>query len=211
MTLRHVLFRCIVTLGMLFATGAASAKDLKVLCLGDSLTEGLGVAPDDAWPSVLEKELRAGAFPGIKLVNAGISGATAASGPGRLKWHLKGEGKPDVLILELGANDGLRGQDVAAMKKALQEAIRAAKAAGVKVLLAGMMVPTNYGKEYALRFEAAFAELAKEEDVPLIPFFLAGVAADPKLNQADGIHPNATGHKIVAATVKKHLEPLLKP
>lgn len=200
---------CLLCLALAGLTSSACAAP-RILCLGDSLTEGLGVGPDKAWPALVENALRAKGFKDVVVINAGVSGATSASGPGRLKWHLKGAAKPDLVLLELGANDGLRGQDLAATKANLKESIALAKAAGVPVLLAGMRVPTSMGPAYTERFFKLFGELADEEKVALIPFFLEGVAADTKLNQADGIHPNVEGHKIVAATVLKSLEPLLK-
>lgn len=189
---------------------SASFAAPRILCLGDSLTEGLGVAADKAWPALVEKSLHENGFKDAVVINAGVSGATSASGPGRLKWHLKGAAKPDLVILELGANDGLRGQDVKAMRRNLEESIHLAKAAGVPVLLAGMRVPSSMGIDYSAGFFRTFEDLAKAESLPLILFLLDGVAGDAKLNQADGIHPNVEGHKIVAATVLKNLTPLLK-
>jgi acyl-CoA thioesterase-1 len=146
----------------------------------------------------------------VRLTNAGISGSTSASGPGRLKWALKSSPLPDIVIVELGANDGLRGIDPKATKANLRETIRLAKDRGVLVLLAGMRMPPNYGPGYTEEFSALFSELAKEEGVPLIPFFLDRVAGERSLNQPDGIHPNEAGYKIIAQTVLPHLEPLLK-
>jgi acyl-CoA thioesterase-1 len=193
----------------LLCPSSFAAAPARILCLGDSLTEGLGVGPKQAWPSLLEQALHDKGFKDAVVINAGVSGATSASGPGRLKWALKGPVKPTIMILELGANDGLRGQDVAAMKKNLQASIALAKAAGVTVLLAGMKVPLSLGRDYVTRFDQAFPEIAAAEHVALLPFLLEGVAAHLKLNQADGIHPTAEGHKILAATVLNSLLPLL--
>lgn len=200
---------------MLAATELAAAPESaaigkpRILCLGDSLTEGLGVKPEEAWPALLETALKANGMKDAVVVNAGISGSTSASGPSRIRWLLKGPTKPDVIILELGANDGLRGASTETMKKNLEETIELSRESGAQMLLAGMKMPTNYGADYTKKFEAVFPELALAQKVPLIPFILDGVAADPKLNQADGIHPTAAGHKIVAKTVLGFLTPLL--
>jgi acyl-CoA thioesterase-1 len=150
------------------------------------------------------------------VINAGISGSTTASGLGRLRWQLKAfekylsEKRPLVLILALGANDGLRGLDLDQTKSNLQSIIDLARKHKIKVLLAGMQIPPNYGADYAKKFKHIFTDLSKNPDVTLLPFLLEGVAANPQLNQAAGIHPNETGHKIIAATVRQYLEPLLK-
>lgn len=186
-----------------------AAGTTKVLLLGDSLTEGHGVAEDSNYAAVLEGKLRALGREDVVLRNAGIGGSTSASGLARLRWHLREKPRPDVLVLALGPNDGLRGLDLDVMKKNLRAVIRLAKENGMAVLLAGMKIPPNYGKAYTARFEAVFKELAREEKVPLIPFLLEGVAARPELNLPDGIHPNEEGYKIVGATVFKYLRPLL--
>lgn len=181
-----------------------------VLFLGDSLTEGLNLKPSESYPALVEADLKQKPkFKNIEIINGGISGSTSASGPARLKWFLKRKDKPDFLVLALGANDGLRGLDTVGMKKNLSATIKLASENHMKILLVGMKIPPNYGKDYSLRFEKVFAELASENHLPLIPFLLDGVAADRSLNQADGIHPTAAGYKLVAATVLKYLEPLL--
>jgi len=174
----------------------ASAKTL--LILGDSLTEGLGVAKEKAYPALVEKKLKA-AGKDITVINGGNSGSTTASGPSRLRWHLKA--KPDALLLALGANDGLRGLDLTESEKNLSQTIALAQEKKLKVILAGMKVPPNYGKEYSDRFEKMFETLAKQHKVPLIPFLLKDVGGVRSLNQADGIHPNEKGHEIIAETV----------
>lgn len=181
-----------------------------ILCLGDSLTEGYGVPEESNWPALMQEHLKKSVGPAVKVVNSGISGATSASGPSRLKWHLKGKDKPDIMVLALGANDGLRGQDVGAMKKNLANTIKMAQDAGIKTVLAGMKIPPNYGKDYAANFEKTFEELAREFNIPLIPFLLDGVAANKDLNLPDGIHPNPKGYEIVVQNVLKVVEPLLK-
>ena len=183
----------------------------RILCLGDSLTEGLGVKPDEAWPALVENDLKAKGWPNAVVINAGISGATSASGPSRIRWLLKGPAKPDVIIVELGGNDGLRGQDLAATAKNLEETLDLARESGAALMLAGMKIPTNYGATYTADFEKIFPAVAASAKATLIPFLLDGVGGDAKLNQPDGIHPTAAGHKIVARVVMKYLAPLLPP
>lgn len=162
-----------------------------------------------AFPALIERELKSRGRGNLTVINAGISGSTTASGPGRLKWHLKGTARPDILVLALGANDGLRGIDLTASRKNLEDVITAAKSVGSKILLAGMKIPPNYGKKYADDFESMFKEIAAKHEIGLIPFLLEGVGGEPKLNLPDGIHPNEEGMKIVAKTVLKYLEPML--
>ncbi len=193
----------VISLAFLFcATGWAA----KVVILGDSLTEGYGVARERAFPALVEKELQSRGKK-VTVVNGGSSGATSASGPSRLKWFLKG--KPDLLMLALGANDALRGFDLKATEKNLATTIEAAQKAKVKVVLAGMKAPTNYGEDFRRRFEAMYVTLSKRFSVPLLPFLLEGVGGNPALNIADGIHPNEKGHEVIAKLVVKTLEPLL--
>jgi acyl-CoA thioesterase-1 len=188
--------------------GAAPARaELTVLCLGDSLTEGYGLALDEAYPALVERRLHAEGRADVRVINAGISGSTSASGPARLRWQLRGS--PDVLLLALGANDGLRGLDLAATRRNLDEVLRLAQQAGLRVLLAGMKLPPNYGESYTRAFERMYGDLAQQHGVALIPFLLEGVAGRPDLNLPDGIHPNAQGQAIVADTVYRHLRPLL--
>ena len=177
-----------------------------VLCLGDSLTEGYGVEDEHAYPSVLERRLRADGRQ-VRVINAGINGSTSASAVGRLRWQLKA--KPDVMVLALGGNDGLRGLDLSETKKNLSDAIQLAKSHGVRVVLAGMQIPPNYGADYTREFREMFPALAEQHDVARIPFLLEGVAADPELNLPDGIHPNAKGYERVVENVLPVLEPLL--
>jgi len=179
-----------------------------VLCLGDSLTEGYGVEPEQSWPSLLEARLADRGHPGVRVVNAGISGSTSASAVSRLRWLLASE--PDVVILALGGNDGLRGVELEATERNLERAIELAKSRGVRVVLAGMKLPPNYGPDYTRRFEAMFPALARRHDVALIPFLLEGVAAQPDKNLPDGIHPNASGYEIVVENVLETLLPLLR-
>jgi acyl-CoA thioesterase-1 len=196
----------LLALALVLAPAAVRAE-LKILCLGDSLTEGYGLAADESYPALLERRLHAEGRADVMVINAGISGSTSASGVSRLRWQLRGA--PQILLLALGANDGLRGLDLAVTRRHLAEVIALAKAGGLKVLLAGMKLPPNYGPEYTRGFERMYGELAREHAVPLIPFLLEGVAGDPELNLSDGIHPNARGHEIVANTVYRYLLPLL--
>jgi acyl-CoA thioesterase-1 len=174
-----------------------------VLMLGDSLTEGTGLRKNQAYPYLVEQKLRAQGFSSIKVINAGVSGSTSASALSRLKWHLRST--PEILLLALGANDGLRGLSTVQMKRNLAKTIELALSKGVRVVLAGMKMPPNYGAEYTREFEKVFYQLAKEYDVVFIPFLLEGVAGDPKLNFPDGLHPNERGHQIIAELVYKTL------
>lgn len=195
-----------VLLAALALPVAAAARPL-VVCLGDSLTEGYGIDPSKAYPVRLQQLLRERGYAGIEIVNAGISGSTSASGRARLQWQLRA--KPDVVVIALGANDGLRGVELDATQKNLGDIIELAQADGIAILLAGMKLPPNYGEDYTERFERMFTELAAKYDVALLPFLLDRVAARPELNLPDGIHPNAEGYEIVAQTVARHLAPIL--
>jgi len=177
-----------------------------IVALGDSLTEGFGVKKEEAYPHLLEEKLL---FKGhdVKVINAGVSGSTSASALSRLKWYIRTD--PDIVILALGGNDGLRGLNVENMKKNLTKAIELAKFEKILILLAGMQIPQNYGEVYTDSFREAFFELAKQHKIPFIPFLLKDVGGVSILNQADGIHPNPEGHKIMALTVLEYIEPLL--
>jgi acyl-CoA thioesterase-1 len=176
------------------------------VAFGDSLTAGHGLARSASYPSLLQKKLDDAGYQ-FEVINAGISGDTSAGGLRRIDWAI--EGGVRVLILELGANDILRGQPVDQMKNNLRQTIEKAKARGVSVLLAGMEAPTDAGAEYRRAVHDAFPELAREFEIPLIPFFLAGVAGIDSLNQADGIHPNERGTEMIAEMVYHALLPLL--
>jgi acyl-CoA thioesterase-1 len=178
-----------------------------VVALGDSLTAGLGVAPDEAWPALVEARLREEGYP-YRVVNAGVSGDTTAGGLRRVDWVLRSD--PEVAVVALGANDGLRGLPVDQMRANLAAIVERLSEKGARVLLAGMRVPPNYGADYGRAFAAVYPEVARTRHVPLMPFLLEGVAADPRLNQADGIHPNAAGHRVIADRVWPLLRPLLK-
>lgn len=187
---------------------AAGRGTPRIVCLGDSLTEGYSLEPEQAWPHLVEQMLKSAGWPAARVVNAGISGSTSASAVSRLQWQLKTP--PDVLVLALGANDGLRGVAPSETRKNLAAAIDLARSRGVTVLLAGMRMPPNYGADYTKEFERTFTSLAEEKDVAFLPFLLEGVAADPALNLPDGLHPNAAGYEIIAKNVASHLKPLLE-
>jgi acyl-CoA thioesterase I len=188
---------------------ATPAESLpKIVAFGDSLTAGYGLAQQESYPSLLQEMLRRDGFR-YEVVNAGVSGDTSAGGLRRIDWALE-QGEVKFLVLELGANDLLRGQPVAEMKKNLSEIIRRAEARGARVLLAGMIAPTNTGGEYQRASAEAFRALAAEHRVPLIPFFLERVAGVSELNLEDGIHPNPEGTKIVAENVYRALKPMLE-
>jgi acyl-CoA thioesterase I len=212
---RHSNFAHIIVLILAFLmTGPAlaqtaapvPAKPLKVVVLGDSLSAGLGLSGSASFPARLQKALEA---KGIKvdMTNAGVSGDTASSGAERLDWSVP-EGT-DAVIVELGANDALRGTDPKVTRAALSEILTRLKARNIAVLLCGMVAPPNYGADYAARFNAIYPELAKSFGVPLYPFFLDGVAADAKLNQADGIHPTPEGVDIIVKNILPTVEAFL--
>jgi acyl-CoA thioesterase-1 len=193
----------LVLIGLMFMS-PAEAKSL--VMIGDSLTEGYGVARDKAFPALVQGKIKS-LGKDWKVVNSGISGSTSASAAGRVSWALKQ--KPDIILLALGANDGLRGLDVKALEDNLDRAILLAVTAKAKVVLAGMQMPPNFGRAYTQSFAAVYPRLAKKHSLTFIPFLLEGVAAQASLNQSDGIHPNEKGHVIVAETVFKVMEPLL--
>ncbi len=179
-----------------------------VLFFGDSLTAGYGLSPEEAFPALIEKNLvKAGRK--VKVVNAGLSGETSAGGLARIDWILRQ--RVDVFVLELGANDGLRGLPLAQTRSNLQGIIDKVKKKypSVKIVMAGMMVPPNMGAAYAQEFQKIYPDLAKQNQATLIPFLLENVAGNEKLNQADGIHPNAEGHKRVAEHVGKFIEKVI--
>lgn len=178
----------------------------KIVAFGDSLTAGLGLLESEAYPALLQQHLDREGY-AFDVVNAGVSGDTTAGGLRRLDWSLEGDVR--VLILALGANDGLRGLSVAEMSRNLESIIARAREQKITVILAGMEAPPNYGPEYTASFRRAFQDVAQQQRVLFLPFLLAGVAGDPALNQADGIHPNPQGAAIVADTVWRVLRPVL--
>lgn len=186
-----------------------TASGPAILFLGTSLTAGLGLDPGQAYAALIQRKLDSAGL-GWRAVNGGVSGETSAGALRRLEWVLE----PDVrvLVIETGANDGLRGLDVDSTRANLDAIVRLARAKdpGIRLVLAGMEAPPNLGAGYTERFRALFRDLARRERIPLIPFLLAGVAGVDSLNQADGIHPNVRGERVVAETVWKALEPVLK-
>jgi acyl-CoA thioesterase-1 len=182
------------------------AKPLKVVVLGDSLTAGLGLPASAAFPARLQKALKAKGIH-TEMVNAGVSGDTTSGGRDRLDWSVA-QGT-DAVILELGANDALRGIDPRVTHAALTDILTRLKARGIPVLLCGMVAPPNYGADYAARFNEIYPDLAKTFQVPLYPFFLEGVASDAKLNQADGLHPTADGVDAIVRNIMPTVEAFL--
>jgi acyl-CoA thioesterase I len=183
-----------------------SAKPIKMVVLGDSLSAGLGLSASAAFPARLQKALQDKGIE-VDMINAGVSGDTSSGGRDRLDWSV-----PDgteVVILELGANDALRGIDPAVTRSALSDILTRLKARKIAVLLCGMLAPPNYGSDYSARFNAIYPELAKSFAVPLYPFFLQGVATDAKLNQADGMHPTAEGVDVIVKNILPGVEALL--
>jgi len=185
---------------------AANQGDPRIVVLGDSLTAGLGLSPEDAYPAVLQRRLDARGLK-YQVINAGNSGDTSAGGLSRLDWVLEGDVR--ILIVALGGNDALRGLPVSQLKGNLARIIERAQARGITVVLAGMEAPPNWGDEYTKAFHDVYPALANEYHVALVPFLLEGVAAIDRLNQRDGIHPTAEGDRIIADTVWKVLEPIV--
>lgn len=179
----------------------------KILFLGDSLTEGYNISKEKAYPYLIEKELIKNGKKDIEILNGSISGSTTASGLSRLRWYLKA--KPTILVLALGANDGLRGLPQSETKNNLKSIIELALEKKMKILLTSMKLPPNYGVKNSKDFEQIFSDLAKKYNLPLVPFLLEGVAANPLYNLSDGIHPNELGHEIIKENVLKYLRPLL--
>ena len=185
---------------------AANPKPIKVVVLGDSLSAGLGLQASEAFPQRLEKALRSKGL-AVDIINAGVSGDTSSGGRDRLDWSVP-EGT-EAVILELGANDAMRGLDPAVTRAALSDILTRLKARGIAVLLCGMVAPPNYGSDYSARFNAIYPDLAKSFGVALYPFFLEGVAADARLNQADGIHPTAEGVDVIVRNILPSVQAFL--
>ena len=185
---------CVLAIALFVFPAFAQAAPLKILALGTSLTQGLGVPPGQDFSAVLEARLKAAGID-AKVINAGVSGDTSADGLSRLDWSLGDH--PNAAIVELGSNDALRGLAPAQTEKNIAAVLAKLKAAHVAILLAGMKAPRNLGPEYAVAFDAIYPKLAERYGTLFYPFILDGVALNPKLNQADGIHPNAAGVKII--------------
>jgi acyl-CoA thioesterase-1 len=188
-------------------SNAASRPEERILvAFGNSLTAGLGVTSSESYPSQLQEKLLLGGYR-YRVINAGVSGDTTAGGLRRVDWVLKS--KPEIVILELGANDGLRGLDLKDTRSNLEQIIQRLLAGEVKVVLAGMKLPPNYGPDYTASFQSLYSDLAKQYGLPLITFFLEGVATKTGLNQADGIHPTSSGYNIIVENLWPTIEPLL--
>jgi len=216
--MNHVRYCCRICFKLLvffFAIGILMSADIDeinaesqpvILAFGDSLTAGFGVTEKENYPSRLQALLKAEGF-SYRVVNGGVSGDTTAGGLRRIHWLLTLN--PEIVILELGANDGLRGLALEEMRSNLVEIIAFCKKKNARILLAGMKIPPNHGEEYTKGFEDVFVSIAEEYELPLIPFFLEGVAAKEEWTRPDGIHPTGDGYKVVAETVWKNLQPLL--
>ena len=192
---------------MVLAASAATARTIRLVVLGDSLTAGLGLPPGKAFPDRLQAALRAKGWD-VTVLNAGVSGDTAADGLARYDWAVPAD--TDALIVELGANDMLRGLKPEATKKALSAILDKARAARLSTLIAGMRAAPNLGAEYDRAFDAIYPALAESHDVALYPFFLDGVAGNPELNQADGMHPTAEGVDSIVERIQPSVEAILK-
>ncbi|MBB4305170.1 acyl-CoA thioesterase-1 [Rhodobium orientis] len=194
-------------LGILFATFNALAEErVKIVALGDSLTAGYGLPPGKGFPTLLEGTLR-GRNHDVEVVNAGVSGDTSSGGLARFDWSVPKDA--DALIVALGANDALRGIDPDKTRAALEDILKKAKARGLPVLLAGMLAPPNMGPDYQAAFDPIYPELAEKYGAVFYPFFLEGVAAQPKLNQDDGMHPNVDGVRLMVKGILPKVEELI--
>ena len=191
---------------VMLLVATVGADERVIGAFGDSLTAGLGVPAEQAYPAVLAEKLKAERYP-YRVVNAGVSGDTTAGGLRRLDWALRLA--PEIVIVELGINDALRGQDLATVRSNLDQIVGRFQAAGARVLVAGMRLPPNYGLRYTTEFQRMYEDVAKQRRVPLMPFFLDGVGGNPRLNQADGIHPTAEGYRIIVDHLGPNLKPLL--
>ena len=203
-----------LVLGMALMAGKAAfaqapafeTKPIKMVVLGDSLSAGLGLSASSAFPARLQKSLAANGI-AVEMINAGVSGDTSSGGRDRLDWSVP-EGT-EAVIVELGANDALRGTDPKVTRAALTDILTRLKSRKIAVLLCGMLAPPNYGSDYSARFNAIYPDLAKSFGVPLYPFFLEGVAADARLNQADGLHPTAEGVDVIVKNILPTVEAFL--
>jgi len=186
---------------------APAAEERVIVAFGDSLTAGLGVDAGRTYPALLGERLKREGYD-YRVINAGVSGDTTAGGLRRVDWALRL--KPEIVILELGVNDALRGQKLTAVRANLDQLVARFQAAGARVLVAGMRLPPNYGDRYAHDFHRLYGDVARARNTPLMPFFLDGVGAVAHLNQADGIHPTAEGYAIVVDRLWPHLVPMLR-
>lgn len=192
---------------LLIQTVNAKGSDIQketILFLGDSLTEGLGVNKEEAYPSLVQNLIKTNLNKEISIINGGVSGSTTSDGLARLKWYLRK--KPSIILIALGANDGLRGLNLKKTQENLEEIVLSAKDSGAKVLLAGMLMPPNYGPNYTQDFEKMYRDIQKKYNLKSMPFLLDGIAGKQEFNQRDGIHPNAKGHILIAKKVFEFLK-----
>ena len=204
------IFRLFFVLGVitaLFPEPVYSKEKAVILAFGDSLTAGYGVKDEESYPSKLQEKISSAGFP-HKVVNAGVSGDTTAGGVRRIRWLMKHE--PEIVILALGANDGLRGLSIDEMRKNLEIMITICREHNAQILLAGMKALPNYGEDYMREFETVFPELAEKHDLIFLPFLLEGVAGEREYTQSDGLHPLASGYSIITDLVWQRLKPMLK-
>jgi acyl-CoA thioesterase I len=194
-------------MGQPLKTPVTAANRPKIIAFGDSLTAGFGLTEKESYPYLLQQKLNADGY-NYEVVNAGVSGDTSLGGLERADWTLNQE-NAEILVLELGANDMLRGIPVAKMKQNLDQIIRKAKAKNLKILLCGMLAPPTMGQQYSQDFTMAFPDLASEHKVEFLPFLLENIALKKDLNQGDGIHPNAAGERIMTDNIYKALKPML--
>jgi acyl-CoA thioesterase I len=205
----NVKIRVIFILGLLvglFPASGISKEKPVILALGDSLTAGYGVKEEESYPFLLQQKIASAGFP-HKVINAGVSGDTTAGGLRRIRWLMKHE--PEIVILALGANDGLRGFSAVEIRRNLELMIGVCKKNNARILLAGMKALPNYGKDYMQEFETVFTELAEKHNLDFLPFLLEGVAGEREYTQPDGLHPVASGYRIVSDLVWQRLEPML--
>ena len=202
----YILVLLLTLAGEIFAAERTQEK-IVILALGDSLTAGFGVDAEENFPSRLQVKIDNAGL-AYKVVNAGVSGDTTAGGVRRINWLMKH--KPQIVILALGANDGLRGLSTDEMRSNLETMIRISQEHGARVLLAGMKALPNYGEGYIIKFESVYPELAKKYDLVYLPFLLEGVAGVREYTRPDGLHPTGSGYKIIADLVWQHLQPMLK-
>ena len=200
----YLIFNSAIAGGSEISAKMAISTPKKIIFLGDSITAGYGVDKSKSYPSLIEKKLEKEMTIKYNFVNASISGSTTASALSRFKWQLKG--KPTHLVLALGANDGLRGIKTTEIYRNIEKTVKLAKDNNIKVLIAGMKIPPNYGKEYQKEFDSVFENIAKNYKLSYMPFLLKDVGGEKKYNQGDSIHPNEEGHKIIA----KNFWPIFK-
>jgi acyl-CoA thioesterase-1 len=198
----------LLTLAVAPAVAPSAAYAGTILVFGDSLSAAYGLAQTQGWVSLLEKRLRDEGF-NYRVANASISGETTTGGAGRIEGALKAH-RPDIVVLELGANDGLRGQGLDVMKRNLETMIDASRAAKADVLLVGMRLPPNYGTAYTEKFRQAYADLARSKKIALVPFLFEGLSDDARFFQADRVHPTSEGQTVMLETIWKGLQPLLR-